>query len=170
MSKNAWNRYTANGSWRYEILVPGFKCNMTDIQAALGVHQLRKLFRYQERRRTIVDRYQHAFKNIAGLTLPVEQTGVEHAWHLYVLRVSQETVGRDRFIEELKARGVGTSVHFIPLHVQPWYRDTFGFSPEDFPVASHVFGEIVSLPLYPKMTDEDVEAVIAAVMDVMASA
>ncbi len=169
MSRDAWKRYSAHGSWYYEVIRPGFKYNMTDIQAALGIHQLRKLPQFQARRREIVRRYNEAFSKIEELQIPLERKGVEHAWHLYVIRLNLEMISIDRgqFIEELKARNIGTSVHFIPIHLHPYYRDKYGYKPEDFPVAYHEYQRIVSLPLYPRMSDNDVDNVIEAVLDVI---
>ncbi len=169
MSHDAWKRYSAEGSWYYEVIRPGFKYNMTDIQAAIGLHQLRKLPQFQARRREIVRRYNEAFSQFEELQTPTERPEVEHAWHLYVLRlhVSRLRVSRNQFIEELKARHIGTSVHFIPIHLHPYYRDKYGYKPEDFPVAYREYQRIVSLPLYPRMSDQDVQDVIEAVADVV---
>jgi len=176
MSRDAWNRYSAEGSWYYEVVRPGFKYNLTDIQAAIGLHQLRKLPPFQARRREIVRRYNEAFSQFAELQIPTERPEVEHAWHLYVLRLNLERFPairnskfeiRNWFIEELKARNIGTSVHFIPVHLHPYYRDKYGYQPEDFPVAYREYQRIVSLPLYPRMSDQDVEDVIEAVVDVV---
>lgn len=178
MSRDAWKRYSAEGSWYYEVVRPGFKCNMTDIQAAIGSHQLAKLPHFQARRREIVRRYHEAFSQVEELQVPVERPEVEHAWHLYVLRLNLErfrglhpSLGgggvRNRFIEELRQRNIGTSVHFIPAHLHPYYRDKYGYRPEDFPVAYQEYQRIVSLPLYPRMSDQDVQDVIDAVVDVV---
>jgi dTDP-4-amino-4,6-dideoxygalactose transaminase len=169
MSRDAWKRYSAEGSWYYEVICPGFKYNMTDIQAALGLHQLRKLPQFQARRREIFQRYNEAFSRLEELQTPVERPEVEHAWHLYVLRLNLERlrVSRNQFIEELKARNIGTSVHFIPVHLHPYYRDRYGYKPEDFPVACREYQRIVSLPLYPRMSDQDVQDVIDTVADVV---
>jgi len=169
MSRDAWRRYSAEGSWYYEVIRPGFKYNMTDIQAALGLHQLRKLPQFQARRREIVQRYNEAFSRFEELQTPVERPEVEHAWHLYVLRLNLERlkISRNQFIEELKARNIGTSVHFIPVHLHPYYRDRYGYKPEDFPVAYREYQRIVSLPLYPRMSDQDVQDVIDAVAAVV---
>ncbi len=156
------------GSWYYEVVLPGFKCNMTDLQAALGLRQLEKLPGFQKRRREIVARYSAAFAEMPEIETPVERADVESAWHLYVIRLhlDQLTIDRNRFIEELAARKIGTSVHFIPVHLHPYYRDRYGFAPEDFPVAYAAYQRIVSLPLHPRLTDEDVDDVIGAVKDV----
>jgi dTDP-4-amino-4,6-dideoxygalactose transaminase len=169
MSRDAWNRYGERGSWFYEVVRPGFKYNLSDIQAALGLQQLRKLESFQSRRRQIARRYTEAFSQFEELTVPVARAGVEHAWHLYVLRLNTERlrVTRDQFIEEMRARRIGTSVHFIPVHTHPYYRDRYGFKPEDFPVACAEFRRIVSLPLNPRMSDHDAEDVVEAVGDVL---
>jgi dTDP-4-amino-4,6-dideoxygalactose transaminase len=169
MSRDAWNRYGAKGSWFYEVVRPGFKYNLTDIGAALGLQQLRKLDAFQSRRREIARRYTEAFSRLEELTLPASRPEVEHAWHLYVLRLSPGAlrITREQFIEEMRERRIGTSVHFIPVHTHPYYRDRYGFKPEEFPVAFAEFQRIVSLPLNPRMSDSDVEDVIEAVADVV---
>jgi dTDP-4-amino-4,6-dideoxygalactose transaminase len=168
MSRDAWKRYGQGGSWFYEVHEPGFKYNMTDIQAALGLVQLRKLDRFQRRRREIVARYHAAFETRDALEIPVERPDVEHAWHLYVLRLRLGAlrIGRDQFIDELAARNIGTSVHFIPLHLHPFYRQKYGYHPHRFPVAYGAYQRMLSLPLHPALTDEDVDDVIAAMLDV----
>ena len=169
MSRDAWKRYDKGGSWYYEVLLPGFKYNMTDIQAALGTWQLRKLARFQERRAAIVAQYNAAFIDDPALELPVSRPEVDHAWHLYVLRLRPEalTIDRDRFIQELAARNIGTSVHFIPIHLHPYYRDRYDFSPLSFPVAFTNYERMLSLPLMPRLSDHDVGDVIAAVRDIV---
>ena len=170
MSRDAWKRYDKAGNWFYEILTPGFKYNMTDIQAAIGQVQLRRLEAFQTRRRQIVGAYHEAFYDLAALQLPIERLEVEHAWHLYVLRLEPGalTIDRARFIEEMKARNIGTSVHFIPMHVHPYYRDKYGHAATDFPIAFENYERMLSLPLNPRMTDADVADVIAAVRDIVA--
>src|SRR5256885_15408544 len=145
------------------------KYNMTDIQGALGLWQLHTLHRLQARRREVVAAYQAAFDGDEALELPVERPWVEHAWHLYVLRIRPEVlrVGRDRFIEELTARNIGTSVHFIPIHLHPFYRDKYGYRAADFPVAFESFQRMISLPLNARLSDQDVASVIEAVRDVV---
>ena len=168
MSRDAWRRYDRAGSWFYEVLLPGFKYNMTDIQAALGLAQLRKLERFQMRRREIVAAYGQAFDADPALEPPTERAHVEHAWHLYPLRLRLEalTIDRGRFIQELADRRIGTSVHFIPIHIHPHYRDSYGFRPADFSVAFDGYQRLISLPLHPGLTDQDVGDVIDAVLDV----
>ena len=170
MSRDAYMRYSAEGSWFYEVVLPGFKCNMTDIQASLGLQQLKKLAHFQERRREVVRRYQAAFGEVAELQVPVERTGCESAWHIYPLRLNLDmlTIGRNQFIEELKARQIGTSVHFIPIHLHPYYREKYHYSPGDFPVAYTNYQRLVSLPLHPRLSEQDVDDVVEAVSDVIA--
>ena len=171
MSRDAYKRYSAAGSWYYEVILPGFKCNMTDIQAAIGLHQLRKLPQFQARRREIVRRYNEAFSQVEELQMPIERPEVQSAWHLYVIRLNldQLKIDRARFIEELKARNIGASVHFIPIHLHPYYRDKYGYQPQDFPVAYREYQRIISLPLNLRMNDQDVEDVIEAVTDVVST-
>jgi dTDP-4-amino-4,6-dideoxygalactose transaminase len=169
MSRDAWRRYDQGGSWHYDILLPGFKYNMTDIQAALGLRQLEKLASFQRRRRQVVAHYAAAFADLDALELPVERPEVEHAWHLYVLRLRPKALRIDRegFIRELAARHIGTSVHFIPIHLHPYYRDRYGYAPQTFPVAWKNYRRMLSLPLNPRLTDDDVADVIEAVRDVV---
>jgi dTDP-4-amino-4,6-dideoxygalactose transaminase len=169
MSRDAFKRYSEEGSWYYEVVLPGFKCNMTDIQAALGLQQLKKLPSFQARRREVVRTYNEAFQDLEELELPTERPEVESAWHLYVLKLNLDrlTIDRAQFIEELKARNIGTSVHFIPIHLHSYYRDKYGFKPEDFPVAYNAFKRIVSIPLHPRLSDDDVARIIGAVTEVV---
>jgi dTDP-4-amino-4,6-dideoxygalactose transaminase len=171
MSRDAWRRYSDKGSWFYEITKPGFKYNMTDIQAALGLHQLTRLAGFQQRRQAIVDRYNEAFAQLDALELPTHRPNVEHAWHLYAVRLRKEalTIGRDEFIAGMNDRNIGVSVHFIPIHVHPYYRDKYGWKPDHFPIAFDAYERIVSLPLYPRMSDRDVDDVIEAVNAVIGS-
>jgi dTDP-4-amino-4,6-dideoxygalactose transaminase len=166
MSKNAWNRYSDKGSWYYEVEYPGYKYNMTDMMAALGLVQLEKLERMQARREEIAKKYNDAFSRIEGIILPHYDDVNVHAWHLYVIRLKENyfTVDRSQFIEELKGKGVGTSVHFIPVPMQPYYKQ-LGYNVEDYPNTLAAFNGAISLPLYPKMTDDQVDHVIESVLD-----
>jgi dTDP-4-amino-4,6-dideoxygalactose transaminase len=168
ISRDAWNRYRAEGSWFYEVVAPGFKYNLTDLAAALGLAQLQKVHRMRERRQEIAMLYNNAFGKSGRYELPAFGDPEAHAWHLYPLRLNLERLRIDRgqYIDELRARSIGTSVHFIPLHLHPFYRDRFGFRPEDFPVSVAEYQREVSLPIYSSMTDEEVRRVIAAVLDV----
>ena len=165
ISRDAWKRYTAEGSWYYEILYPGYKYNLTDVAAALGTQQLRKADRFWELRQRCAHFYNEGFKDVPEITAPHVQPEVQHAWHLYVIQLNLEQlrISRNTFIELLKQENIGTSVHFIPLHLHPYYRATFGYRPEDFPNASSVFERIVSLPIFPKMTDADLGRVVETV-------
>lgn len=168
MSRDAWNRYGAQGSWFYDIVCPGFKYNMTDLQAALGLVQLRRLPQFHARRRQITTRYSAAFSQFGDFEIPREAADVEHAWHLYVLRInSTSAFNRNQIITELRDGNIGTSVHFIPVHLHKYHREKYGFRPEDFPVASREYERIISLPLSPRMSDTDVDDVIAAVSDIV---
>jgi perosamine synthetase len=169
ISKDAWKRYTKEGSWYYEVVDAGYKYNMTDIQAALGLAQLGKVEWMWKQRSGIAERYTESFRQHNEMATPSVKPDRESAWHLYPIRLSPEAVtgGRDRFIEELKKRGVSTSVHVIPLYRHPYYRNTFGYDPQEFPVSEKIFGRTVSLPLYPGMTDEEVRWVTESVADVI---
>jgi dTDP-4-amino-4,6-dideoxygalactose transaminase len=168
MSRDAWKRYEKGGDWFYEVVMPGFKYNMSDIQAGIGLAQLKKLAGFQERRRRVVAAYHGAFAGHDALELPEERPEAESSWHLYILRLRLDALRIDRngFIEELKARNIGTSVHFIPIHLHRYYREKYGWRPEDFPVAYGNYLRMISLPLNPRMTDADTADVIEAVLDV----
>jgi perosamine synthetase len=165
ISKDAWKRYTAEGSWYYEILSPGFKYNLSDIASAIGIAQLKKCDRFWEARRRIAIMYHEGLADLPEICTPVSRPDVQHAWHLYVIQLDLERLWIDRnsFIDALKASGIGTSVHFIPLHLHPYYRRAFGLTPRDYPNATMAFQRLISLPIYPKMTDADVQKVIAAI-------
>jgi dTDP-4-amino-4,6-dideoxygalactose transaminase len=165
ISRDAWKRYSAEGSWYYEVLEPGYKYNMPDLAASLGLHQLARRDWLLERRRAIAQRYTAAFSRYDELETPPDPVHVEHAWHLYMLRLRPErlSVGRDEFIRALAAAKIGTSVHFIPLHLHPYYRAMYCLTPQDFPYALDAYQREISLPIYPGMSEDDIEDVIAAV-------
>ncbi|MEJ5248422.1 MAG: DegT/DnrJ/EryC1/StrS family aminotransferase [Caldilinea sp.] len=187
ISRDAWKRYTAEGSWYYEIIAPGYKYNMTDIAAAIGLAQLAKAERMASRRRVIAQMYHDAFSDLPEVQIPLDPASYcsesesqesnlqenkrqSHAWHLYMLRLNLEqlTIDRGRFIELLKAHNIGASVHFIPLHLHPYYREVYKYQPQDFPIAYQQYLREVSLPIYSKMSDEDVNDVITAVRTIVA--
>jgi dTDP-4-amino-4,6-dideoxygalactose transaminase len=170
IDRDAFERYTSTKpSWYYEVIAPGFKYNMTDLAAALGIRQLKKAMRFQEQRDRMARRYDAAFADMPLLLPPAAPTGELHARHLYVIRLTDDApISRDRFIEEMAARGIGTSVHFIPLPLHPYWRDTYGLKPDDFPCALDAYRRAVSLPIYTKMTEADQERVIAAAREVLA--
>lgn len=169
ISKDAWKRYTAEGSWYYEIIAPGFKYNMTDIAAGMGLAQLRKAERMWQRRAEIAARFQEAFSTLAPVQVPHDRADCRHAWHLYMLRLhpDQLRIDRAQFVEELRRRNIGVSVHFIPLHIHPYYRETYGYEAEDFPVAYQEYLREISLPIYSKMSGAEVQKVITAVTEIV---
>lgn len=169
ISKDAWKRYSSEGSWYYEIAAPGYKYNLTDLASAIGLAQLARAEAMRERRRAIAMRFNAAFAELPELELPADCPESEHAWHLYMLRLNLERlrVGRAELADELKRRNIGISVHFIPLHLHPYYRETYGYRPEDFPIALREYQRELSLPIYSRMTDQDVEDVIDAVVAVI---
>src|SRR5947209_1329892 len=171
ISHDAWKRYSAEGSWYYEVLHAGYKYNMTDIAAALGLHQLARSEWLWERRQAIARRYTEAFSQWPEIEPPPNPAHVEHAWHLYLLRLRTErlAITRDAFIQALTQANIGTSVHFIPLHLHPFYRNTYQLATDDFPAALDAYRRVISLPIYPGMTGEDVEDVIAAVEQIIAA-
>jgi dTDP-4-amino-4,6-dideoxygalactose transaminase len=164
LSKDAWRRFTASGSWDYEIVAPGFKYNLTDVAAAIGLKQLERADALWEERRRLATRYHAALAQVVDT--PEELPDRQHAWHLYAVRL-RGGADRNRFIEDLKARGIASSVHWRPLHLHPYYRETYGYGPGLFPVAESVFPRLVSLPLFPGMTDAEQEAVVRAVRELL---
>jgi perosamine synthetase len=166
ISRDAWKRYTAEGNWYYEVLEPGYKYNMTDLAAAIGLVQLERLDQMNRRRAAIAEQYSSAFAQLPELQRPTIKPDRTTSWHLYLLRLHLDQLRCDRaqFISELKARHIATSVHFIPLHLHPYYRETYGYQPEAFPVANAEYWRVVSLPIYSKMSDADVADVIDAVV------
>jgi dTDP-4-amino-4,6-dideoxygalactose transaminase len=169
ISRDAWKRYAADGSWFYEVVAAGYKYNLTDLAAAIGRVQLRRLEKMRDCRAAIAARYDAAFAGFPELEPPTVHRGVEHAWHLYPLRLRLERlrIERARFIEELQRRQIGTSVHFIPLHRQPFYAERYGYRPTGFPVAEAEYPRIISLPIYSRMGSGDVDSVIDAVAGVI---
>ena len=164
ISKDAWKRYTAEGTWRYDILETGYKYNLTDLQASLGIAQLGKCEAMWARRAALAERYNNALSPLDAFEIPYVPQGVQHAWHLYVVQVNSLAlrIDRNRVIEELKNRGIGTSVHFIPLHLHTLYQERLGYRSGQFPNAEERFERAISLPIYPGMTGEDSDRVIEA--------
>jgi perosamine synthetase len=172
LSRDAWQRYSAHGSWSYRIVAPGFKYNMTDVAAALGRVQLRKAARLAGRRRLLAARYDALLGDLDELELPVERGDRRSAWHLYVIRLRLEQLAIDRaaFVDELARAGIGASVHWMPLHLHPYYEERFGLHAEDFPVASAEWQRMISLPLYPTMSYAEQDRVAEAVRAIVARA
>ena len=170
MSRDAFNRFTAEvPSWYYEVVAPGYKYNLTDIAAALGIHQLKQVRAFQARRAAVAARYAEALRGLPLVLAPEAAPGDLHAWHLYAVRLDDSApIARDVFIERLYADGIGCSVHYIPLHLQPYWRDRYQLTPQQFPHSQRAFERMVSLPLYTRMTDADVARVCDAVRSVLA--
>jgi dTDP-4-amino-4,6-dideoxygalactose transaminase len=170
MNKDAWKRYDKSGSWYYEIHDLGFKYNLSDVHAAIGLAQLKRADDFMRRRGEIAARYTEALRGCEALQTPYSEAGIEHPWHLYVLRLKPDLlrIGRNQFVEMLRDRGVGTSVHCIPLHTMDYYQRAYGYRNGDFPVAEDIYSRCLSLPIYPAMSDEDVAYVIDSVLSIAA--
>lgn len=170
ISKDVFDRFTSTTpSWYYQVIAPGFKYNMTDIASSIGIHQLKMAWSLQERRKEIAFKYNEAFSGFPLVTPFVVNASDVHSWHLYVIQLNLDelAITRDQFIEILSDKGIGTSVHYIPLHFHPFWRDEYKLKSESFPRSTEAFKRIVSLPNYPKMTDEQVLKVIDVVKDVL---
>ena len=169
ISKDAWKRYTNNGSWYYEIHHAGFKYNMNDLAAALGLHQLQRLDGFIASRQQYSAMYDQAFSDMPEVSFTGSIDDVRHTKHLYplLLNLDKLNIDRNKFIDELRDRKVGTSVHYIPIHVHPYYRNRFGYKDLDYPVCFDVYTRLISMPLYPSMTIDDVYYVIDAVKDIV---
>lgn len=170
ISRDAWSREETSGAgWSYEVIRPGFKYNMADMQAAVGIAQLSKVAAFGIRRGEIAARYNQAFGALEELRIPAQRANIDHAWHIYALRLHPDKlkISRNEFIDELRCRNIAASVHFIPIPQHPWFRDRDGFDPQEFPVTYREFQKLVSLPIYPTMQDRDVEDVIEAVTEIV---
>ncbi len=169
IDRDAFDRYTSEKpSWYYEIVAPGFKYNMTDIAASIGIHQLKKAHAFKEKRTAIAKRYAEAFKDLP-VTLPVmPQTKEDHAWHLFILRLTENApLSRNEFIQKMSEAGIGCSVHFIPLHMHPYWQKTYQLREKNYPIATKAYKAVISLPIYTKMTDKDVDKVIKTVRSLL---
>jgi perosamine synthetase len=168
LSRDAWDRYSGGGTWDYRIIAPGFKYNLTDVAAAIGCAQLERAETMRAQREAIAMRYMQELAQVEELELPPDPPNRIHAWHLFPLRLRLDRLSIDRaeFIEVLRTRGVGTSVHWRPLHLHPYYEETFGWRPDQLPVATSVWPRLVSLPLFPSMTDAEFDHVVATVREV----
>jgi len=165
MSKDAWKRYTSAGSWFYEVVDAGYKYNMTDIQASMGIHQLKKLDNFIQKRQEYANIFDKGFESFSEIELPVRHKDRNHVYHLYIIRLRLEKlkINRAQFIEELKNLNIGTSVHFIPVHMHPFYREKFGYTRGHLPNSERLYDSMISLPMYPSMSERDVHDVIHAV-------
>lgn len=170
ISRDAWKRYTAEGSWHYEIIAPGYKYNLTDLAAAIGLHQLRKADYFHQRRAELARLYAELLGDVEELVLPQCMPNRIHSWHLYSVRLKLDrlNIGRSDVIAEMKRKGIGTSVHWMPLHLHPYYQTNFGYSPNDCPCATAIYPQLVTLPLYPDMTCQEVESVCHSLKDIIA--
>jgi dTDP-4-amino-4,6-dideoxygalactose transaminase len=169
MSKDAWKRFSDEGFKHYQVIECGFKYNMMDLQAAIGIHQLTRVERYREKRQEIWQRYNAAFSDLP-LGLPADpEPDTRHAYHLYTILIDEENTGisRDAFLDAMTRQNIGVGVHYLAMPEHPFYRETFGWRPEDYPNATRIGRQTVSLPISPKLTDEDVEDVISAVKRVL---
>jgi dTDP-4-amino-4,6-dideoxygalactose transaminase len=169
MSKDAWKRFSDEGFKHYEVIYAGYKCNMMDIQAAIGIHQLRRVDAYWSRRKEIWDKYNAAFQALHCLTPEKTAPSCKHAFHLYTLLIDVERLGktRDWAINSLTAENIGVGVHYLPVHLHPYYRDTYGWKNGDFPNAEWIGERTISLPLSAGLTDRDVADVVEAVTKVL---
>ncbi len=172
IGRDAWKRYSAEGSWYYEVLDSGFKYNLTDIQSAIGIVQLAKCDQMRSAREAIATRYTSEFVKETALQVPTVGDHRDSAWHLYVLRLNLEklTITRSEMIEKLKECGIGASVHFIPLHMHPYYQQAYGYRADEFPVASTQYQRYLSLPIFPGMTSAQVDYVIDNVREIIQAA
>lgn len=170
ISCDAFDRYTSTKpGWYYEVIAPGFKYNMTDLAASLGIHQLRKAWILQQKRAEIAKRYDAELVDLPLLLPPHPKNGDSHSWHLYIIRLDNSAhISQEAFIEKMAAARIGCSVHYIPLHLHPYWRDTYHLRPEDFPCALYTYKSAVSLPIYTKMTEADQERIIRAVREILA--
>lgn len=170
LSHDAWERYSGGGSWDYKIIAPGFKYNLTDIAASIGIHQLARAEEMRQEREGLARRYRESLRDVEEIELPAEDANRIHPWHLFPIRLRLErlSINRNVFIEELKEAGVGCSVHWRPLHLHPYYQETFGWRPEDCPVATALWERLVSLPIFPGMRGGEVEHVMRTVKNLCA--
>lgn len=169
INRDAFDRFTSKvPSWYYEVVAPGFKYNLTDIAASIGIHQLKKATIFQRKRQAIAERYNAELAGLPLILPPDAEVGDVHSWHLYVIQLTKDAkVGRDEFIEKMFEQGIGMSVHYVPLHQHPYWRETYTLTPEMFPVSQHIYEHTATLPLYTRMTEPDVDRVIGAVKRIL---
>ena len=170
LSADAWGRYSTNGKWDYKIVAPGYTYNLTDIAAAIGIHQLGRAESMRRERERIAQQYRQSLAGVSQVELPPDDENVIDSWHLFPikLRLRRLRITRDAFIEELKREGVGCSVHWRPLHLHPYYQKTFGWRPQDFPIATAQWKRLISLPIFPGMRDDELAHVIDTVKRICA--
>ena len=163
--RDAWNRYNSDKpAWFYSVIAPGFKYNMTDLAASMGIHQLHKIDSFFKKRNSIAKKYNKAFKDLKEVITPQKKyRDDKHAYHLYILKIPN----RDEFIQKMSEKGIGTSVHFIPLHLQPYWQEKYNLKENDFPTALANFNKIVSLPIYTSLTDEQTDYIISSALEIL---
>lgn len=167
IDRDVWDRYiNKKSNWYYEIVEAGFKYNMTDIAASLGIQQLKKVKRFHEKRKWIASIYNKELNNIDQIRLP-SYDAQGHSWHLYIIKLNSRRFSRDDFIEKLYEKGIGVSVHFIPLHIHPYYKNKYNFAPEDFPVAYECYKKVISLPIYTKLTEQDIFRIVNTIKELL---
>ena len=169
MNRDAWKRYSKQGYWYYEVKYPGFKYNMTDIQASMGIHQIKKLNKFIKGREKVSQFYNKSFKDLPEITVPIVRKYVKHARHLYsiLLNLEKLKINRNQFFKALDAENIGTSVHFIPVHLHPYYKEKFNFKRGDYPNAEYIFDRIISLPMNPTITGTEAKQVVDAVKKII---
>ena len=168
LSQDAWDRYSTGGTWDYKIAAPGFKYNLTDIAGAIGIHQLARAESMRKERERIARRYLDELSTLEEIELPPNDLNRIHSWHLFPIKLNLNrlSISRNRFIEELKLRGVGCSVHWRPLHLHPYYEQTFGWRQDSLPVATEVWERLISLPLFPGMDEREIEHVVDSIVEI----
>lgn len=171
ISRDAWKRFMSEGSWYYEIIAPGYKYNFTDVAASIGIEQLKKSDSFHRKRQELAALYQKLLGDVEELTLPKAQPDRIHSWHLFVIRLNLDrlSINRGDFITQLSKAGIGTSVHYTPLHLHPYYREKFHYQPSDLPTMNRIYPEIITLPLYPELRPEDVEYICKTVKELIAA-
>lgn len=172
INRDVWDRFSTGASWEYDVISPGFKYNMPDINAALGIQQLKKANLFRKKRQRIAENYYQEFKDIPGISLPVIKCSMEdHSWYLFMILIdpSATVKGLDRndFIREMAKRKIGTSVHYKPLHLMTYYKKMYKLRPEDFPNANKIYGQCVSLPMFSAMTEDQLEHVVTSIKQIM---
>ena len=167
LSKDAWTRYSGGNTWDYRIVAPGYKYNLTDLAASIGIHQLKRAEAMRKQRSEIAAHYDQVFQRLLELERPYSDDSRLHAWHLYPIRLRLEKLGIDRnqFIQELRQRGIGCSVHWRPLHLHPYYEATFGWQPDLFPIATSEWQRLISLPLFPDMREDEIKHTVKSVTE-----
>lgn len=168
LSADAWGRYSSNGTWDYKIVAPGYKYNLTDIAAAIGIHQLKRAEAMRLKRESVARRYIQELSPVTQIDLPEPDSNLVQSWHLFAIRLNlkQLKINRDTFMKELKRAGVGCSVHWRPLHLHPYYQKNFGYRASDFPVASAEWKRLISLPIFPDLRDHEIQHVVRVVRDI----